>query len=481
MTFQATNLEYWVEGKVQTVFFGNEAEELVLLLSNVPDTSNHYLEWNEQSNAHINAVKVVQLTRNDITLELTTEAAAQFGQESFQVRFDCEDALFEGVSKVLSSILGKKIKISGGKPAKKATATKDYSTIKYLNLEGKNLKTLPEYVTEMTALETVKLRRNPKLDLHQAFTVLSQFPGLKFLECSTEQSIPEVFGALRSLESVHIDIDNPSQPCTLPESISHLRNLKYCFIQTDYEIVLPESFALLENLENCYIRAGKWNLPQQFHRLNKLTQLDFTHCTFHSLPAEMAGMANVQKVILGSAESRDYPQVMSVLAQLPQLKTMEINFPEVPAAIGLCRQIEKLMLWAGRQNPLVFPEELFSMHQLKTLLICLSKFTDIPDSIRNLKNLKELIIQESVFERLPDAIGDLAELEFLNLSENPELTRLPESIGKLSNLKTLCLADNPRLTVLPESLKNLPNLESVVIPDRSAIKNIPAHWEKLFN
>ncbi|MBL7807012.1 MAG: leucine-rich repeat domain-containing protein [Saprospiraceae bacterium] len=481
MTFQATNLEYWVEGKVQTVFFGNEAEELALLLSNVPDTSNHYLEWNDQSNAHINAVKAVQLTRNDITLELVPEAAAQFGQAFFHVRFDAEEALYKEVAEVLTGIFGQKIKLMGGSVTHKQAAGKDYSTIKYLNLEGKNLRMLPDYVAEMTALETAKLRGNPALDMQEACKVLAMLPGLKTLEFSTQKSIPETLGALSSLESLHIEIDNPDAPCMIPDSISRLQNLRYCFIQTDYELVLPESFASLTALEDCYIRAGKWNLPGQFYQLTQLTQLDFTHSQFTTLPPEMANMPKVDTIIFGSQENRDYQQVMSVIAQMPLVRTIEINFPAIPAEIALCKQIDTLIIWAGTDNPLELPDTLFSMDQLKTLNISLSRITELPDSIGQLKGLKELIIKESVIENLPDAIGNLSALEFLNISENQGLSTLPETLGNLSQLKILYLADNPSLSALPDSMKNLSALESVDIPNHTEMHNIPALWDKLFS
>ena len=480
MTFKALQVEYWIEEKVKTVLFGNEMDGLVLLLANVPDTANHYVEWKDQSHACYNGVQDILLTRESITVRLLPEAAATLGESSFEIQFQCEEKIFEEIAQILASVFREKISIKQGEVPKTVAPKKDYSAIKYLNLEGKNLKNLPDYVAEMSALETAKLRHNPQLNMQEACKILAGLPALKQLEFSTEQSIPEEIGALSNLESLHIDISHPNGPCTIPDSISGLQKLTYIFIQTNNEIQLPDSFAELSALEDCYLRAGKWNLPKAFYRLSRLKQLDFTHCVFNTLAPETSGMEQVEKVIFGSAETRDYQQVMSVIAQLPNLKTLEINFPQIPAAVGLCRQIEELIIWAGTDTPLTLPDAIFSMDQLKILNISLSRIEAMPEAIGQLKGLKELIIQESVFDSLPESIGNLGQLELLNISENPDLSSLPESLGLLSNLKTLYLVDNPQLTVLPDSLKNLQNLESVYIPDREALQNIPAHWEQLF-
>lgn len=480
MKFQAEQVEYWSQNQVETVFFGQEEKELALIISSVPNTTEHYIEWNDQSNACYNGVQKIQLSREELFLQLLPEQAQQLGLPELTVQFDCNEEVYKEIARCLTLIFRDKLVVKPGGAGKKAAPAKDYSQIKYLNLEGKNLRELPDYVRDMVLLETAKLGSNPKMDLQTAFEVLALLPQLKNLTFSTESSVPESIGKLIQLET--LTINGLTKPCALPDSFGQLTKLRYLLVMSTADIVLPESFAHLTDLEDLYIRAAGCQLPSRFYQLAKLKQLDFTNCRFEQVPPEMAAMKEVSTVIFGSPEARDFAQIMPVLAQMPNLKVLEMCVNPVPAAIGLCKNIEEIILWTGfgNETPLQLPDELFELTQLRKLMLNMNYFDSIPGAIGQLKGLKSLIFMESDFESLPDAIGELSSLEFLNISENPSLKSLPESLGKLTSLKELYLKDNPQLTALPESVKNLTNLESVAITNRETLKNIPDSWSSLF-
>lgn len=480
MKFHADKVECWSQNQVETVFFGNPEKELALLMSNVPGTTDHYLEWNDQSNAYVNAVQKIQVSGEELYLQLSPEAAERLGETAFTVDFDCDDEVFEAVTRGLALIFHDKFLLQRKDIKKKASPKQDYGKIKYLNLEGKNLKKLPEYVSEMALLETAKLGFNPQLDFHATCEVLARLPNVKHLTYTTDGSIPENLGKLTQLET--LTIDGLTKPCALPESIGQLKKLKYLLIMSDSDFVLPESFAELRAIEDLNIRAEGWQLPSKFYQLSKLKQLDFTNCRFTTVPPEMAQMTEVGTVIFGSPETRDYAQILPIVAQMPNLRTLEMNVNPVPKEIGLCKNIEELIIWTGvgSETPLQLPDELFGLTQLHTLLLSMNYFEKIPDAIGNLKNLKKLVFVESNFESLPNSVGELSNLEFLNISENPSLKTLPESLGKLTQLKELYLNDNPQLTALPECLKNLTNLTSVRLSNRDTIKHVPENWNHLF-
>ncbi|MBD2700845.1 hypothetical protein IC229_09360 [Spirosoma sp. BT702] len=480
MKFQANGVDYWSEGGVETVFFGHEEKELALLLSNVPGTSDHYLEWNDQSNACTNAVKTVQLSGQELQIQLLPEAAKRLGVSDFVVAFTITEEEYKEIVQRFSIIFGDLLVLKKTSVAKKTPPRQDYSKIKYLNLEGKNLKNLPDYVQEMISLETAKLARNPRLDFHAVCEVLAKLPAVKELTFTTEQEVPATISQLSALKS--LSLDGFSSPQILSESIGQLTNLSYLLLMSDADVILPESFANLVTLKELNIRARSWQLPSKFYQLSGLKQLDFTNCRFTRVPEEMAGMNEVDTLYFGSPEVRDYAQILPVIAQMPKLKELELNVNPVPKEIGLCTQIEKLVLWPGidSQIPLQLPDELFDLQQLKALLFNMTYFDEIPAEIGHLKGLEQLVFIESVFESLPDSVGELANLTFLNVSENPSLRTLPESLGNLTKLKHLYLDDNPQLSHLPDSLKNLHNLEAVRISNREALTNIPESWYSLF-
>ena len=249
MKFRAESVEYWRENGVETVFFGHAEKELALLMSNVPGTSDHYLEWNDQSNAYTNAVKTIQLSGQELHLYLLPEAAKHLGVSDFVVAFTVAEHDFKEISQRLSIIFGKQLILKKTGVQKKAPPKQDYSRIKYLNLEGKNLKALPEYVQEMTSLVTAKLARNPRLDFHAVCEVLAKLPTVKELTFTTDQEVPANIGQLSALES--LSLDGFTSPQILPESIGQLKSLNYLLLMSNAEVILPESFADLVNLENC--------------------------------------------------------------------------------------------------------------------------------------------------------------------------------------------------------------------------------------
>lgn len=480
MKFQATTVEYWSQNQVETVFFGNEEKGMALILSNVPGTDDHYLEWNDQSNACTNGVEKIELSGAELHVHLTPKASEQLGETEFLVEFDCDQAIFKQVTRCLKLIFQKKLLIKKAAPEKKESPKRDYSKIRYLNLEGKNLKKLPDYVPEMTAVETAKLARNPKLDIQAAFGVLATFPNLKELTFSMEGGpIPEQLGQLSQLET--LAITDLTKPCSFPESIGQLKKLKSLLVMSDSEVILPESFAALTELENLNMRVKSWQLPARFPQLSKLKHLDFSNCHFTKVPPEMAQMTEVGTVIFSNPMGQDFSQILPIVAQMPNLKTLELSVNPVPKEVGLCRNIEELIIWAGTDpaQPLQLPDELFNLTQLQTLIMSLNYFKEIPEGIGKLKGLKTLALQESFFESLPDSIGELSNLEFLNLSENPALKSLPEGLGKLTQLRTLHLDGTPQLTELPLSLKNLTSLTVVSLPNRETLKNVPESWDKL--
>ncbi|WP_428653883.1 leucine-rich repeat domain-containing protein [Runella sp.] len=463
MKFRADNVEYWSHDGRETVFFGHQEKELALLISNISGTPDHYLEWNDQSNACINAVKTIQLSGNELQIHLRPEAAKRLGVSDFVIAFTIAELDLKKISQYLSRIFGNQLIIKRTDVHKKAVPKQDYSRIKYLNLEGKNLKTLPDYVSEMTSLETAKLARNPRLNFHGVCEVLAKLPLVKELTFTTNQEVPANISQLTTLES--LSLNGFTSPQVLPESIGLLKNLNYLLILSDSDVILPESFADLVNLTALTIRAESWQLPSKFYRLSKLKLLDFYNCRFTHVPEEMAGMNEVDTLYFSSPDRRDYSQILPVVAQMPNLKELELNVNPVPKEIGLCKQIEKLVLWAGidSRTSLQLPDELFELQQLKTLIFNMSYFDEIPAEIGRLKGLEQLVFIESDFERLPDSVGELSNLTYLNVSENPSLRVLPKSLGNLTKLKHLYLSDNPQLTNLPDSLKNLTNPETVRI------------------
>ncbi len=486
MKFQAKSIEYWCRDAVETVFFGNEEGALALILSAEPGTTRHYLEWQSPATAIYDGVRRIYFNDGKLHIDLLPDAAEQVGEREFEIVVDDNDHQLDQVILCLERIFQEKFSygslssgtksISTTNQSTKNRSTKNFEAIRYLDLEGKNLRALPDDIARMTTLEVVKFAHNPIEDLDAALESLAGCPRLRELSFSLVGGpIPERLGKLTQLEA--LSITELERPCRFPESIGQLKRLRSLFVMSDSEVHLPESFADLSELQQLQLRVTGWNLPREIYKLSKLTELDLTHCRATEFPVEIASMTNIEAIIIDRSELPAMSLVMPILASMPHLKRLEVNWNPLPREIGLCRNIEELIVSVGTSpaDPLQLPEELFELVQLQTLLLHRNYFEEIPNGLGKLRGLTALSFQESVFETLPDSIGELSNLEFLNLSDNPSLQKLPASMGNLTKLQTLLLNDTPRLKELPFSFENLHRLEQVRLSHEPP-KNVPKAW-----
>lgn len=459
MKFFADNLEYWTQNQVETLLFGNAEKHLALLISSIPESTGHYLEWNDQSQAAYNAIENISLTPQELQLQLLPDAVKSIGETAFSVSFECDATVFQEIAGRLKTIFGDKLQLKQDDKAAKPAPARDYSKVKYLDLAGKNLSELPPYVSEMLALERVRLDQNPNLNLEHALETLAALHSVKDLTFSAKNSLPANIGKLETLEK--LSIDGIEAPIRLPDSIGQLQALQYLYIGSSSDLILPESFADLTALEDLHLRVPNWTPPSRFYRLTKLKQLDFSNCLATQIPPEISQMEALSTVIFASTSPIDLAQALPQVAKIPNLRSIELCVNALPAAISQCQQIEKLVLYFSgtKEQPLELPAELFDFPRLRVLTITGSYLRDLPPAIGRLTSLTELSFNETTFPVLPDTIGELQNLEFLNLSGNPALQNLPDSLGKLTKLKTLMLEELPHKPVLPEGLRGRVGLE----------------------
>lgn len=480
MKFTAGIVECSSRSGVETVFLGNEQEQLALTITNYPGTKDHYFEWNDQSNSFTNAILFCWLAGSKLEVRLTLDAAKAIGESIFAINLKCSDEELGEVSQGLADILGSKFSVKkSARPAKQVEKPKpDYSQIMFLDLRGKKLKELPRYVAEMTSLRIAQLSGNPQLNLESAFEILGNLP-VKDLSITTDFPIPENIGRLSQLENLMID--GLTKPQVIPESFGQLRTLRQLLIMGESDVILPESFAELSELQSLTMRVASWQLPSEFYRLTSLTSLDLSNCRLSEVPEEMAGMSDVLSLMLSGTEPYNYSQLMPIVAHMPNLKIVDLALDPIPKEIGLCQQIEELAIYGGSGEPLALPDELFDLDQLKRLRINYSILGEVPTALRRLKSLEMLGMPECEFETLPEWVGELSNLTILNLSENPILNSLPSSLSKMSSLRVLSIRDCPQLKRLPDGLEALQNLEQVNISNWDAIENVPAGWREKFS
>ncbi|KAJ4806760.1 Disease resistance protein RGA2 [Rhynchospora pubera] len=100
---------------------------------------------------------------------------------------------------------------------------------------------------------------------------------------------------------------------------------------------------------------------------------------------------------------------------------------------------------------------LLSFTCLRTLDLCKSNISSLPDSFCGLTHLRFLDVARTKLKILPDSIGNLRKLVYLNLGSCKMLFVIPSCIVNLLELRFLNLYDT-NIKVLPVGLRNLEKL-----------------------
>jgi Leucine-rich repeat (LRR) protein len=256
----------------------------------------------------------------------------------------------------------------------------------------------------MTSLETVKLAGNPKLDFGAVCEILRELP-VKELSFTTDQPIPENLGALSQLES--LTLDGFTTPKVLPESMGRMQKLRSLLILGDAAVVLPEALADVETLSDVRVRTPECQLPARFYKWSKVSDLDLSNCRFTRLPEEMARMTAITSLMLGGRQERDYAQVFGVVGRLPNLARLDLVMSCIPEGVAACRNIGQLIVWAGGGNPVVLPEALFTLPQLRSLVVYGGKLDAVPEGIGRMSALETVAFREGEYGEMPTSIGAL--------------------------------------------------------------------------
>jgi Leucine-rich repeat (LRR) protein len=131
-----------------------------------------------------------------------------------------------------------------------------------------------------------------------------------------------------------------------------------------------------------------------------------------------------------------------------------LNLPNIPPELFSLTDLKFLMISGVGLTDL--PPEIVQLKNLETLALARNRLTSLPDEISQLKNLKLLLLSGNGIQELPPSLWTMTSLEELWLDYN-QFTTLPPEIGQLTNLTILNVGGN-RLTSLPSEIEYLTQL-----------------------
>jgi len=176
-----------------------------------------------------------------------------------------------------------------------------------LNLSGKHLSSIPEYIGDLKNLISLNLGMNNLSDLPLHFSnlirlqklkldnndfislpnIITKLHNLEFLNLHNNHiiSLPESIGDLTQLKDLILSSNNLT---SLPNNFEKLQNLMYLDLSINQLTILPEWIGSLSNLEKLYLTQNKWiSLPKTLNQLNRLKSLNFDEFDIFRIPKKI--------------------------------------------------------------------------------------------------------------------------------------------------------------------------------------------------
>jgi len=242
---------------------------------------------------------------------------------------------------------------------------------------------------------------------------------------------------------------------------------------------LPENFGRLNKLTNLDLSDNNISgyIPVSFNDLKNLDSVDISHNNFSG---SIENIINNNKLILLNLSHNEFkgdiPKEVGKLNRLEVLNFSNNNFiNKIPSEIFKLNKLTVLNL-QGNGLTGTIPRQIGQLRQLKILDLSRNKLIgEIPKEVGKLINLKDrlAINHNQLNGMLPNEICNLTELEYIWLNNNQFSGILPLDIGKMQKLKSFFIYQNRFVGPFPNSLGSLRDLEIFYAQNNSFGGEIP--------
>uniref|UniRef100_A0A0D9XQA8 NB-ARC domain-containing protein n=1 Tax=Leersia perrieri TaxID=77586 RepID=A0A0D9XQA8_9ORYZ len=313
---------------------------------------------------------------------------------------------------------------------------------------------------------------------NDVFSTAKYLHVLDLSECSI-QKLPDSIGHLKQLRYLNAP---KVQQRIIPNSVTKLLKLIYLSLRGSSVIMtLPESIGEMEallylDLSGC---SGIQELPVSFSKLKKLIHLDLSNCSHVTGVSEsLVSLTKLEYLNLSSQSShiKRLPEAWSSFINLKYLNLAGFeNLEELPTSFGNLKSLMHLDLSNCRQVKGI-PEAFGGLTKLQYLNLsyCCNIFQDDfhirtkAEAIGNLNKLHDLNLSGLMYDYWQqkcisffECINTLSNLEHLDLSNNKYLHSLPDCFGRLRKLHTLDLSGCGSLKTMPASIGQIDSLKFV--------------------
>lgn len=368
------------------------------------------------------------------------------------------------------------------------------------------LKTIPEVLCKMPALSRLRIEGAGTYDAkkggqadqsHLDLSGLAKLRHLEFRRCSFSQvpdlsalkscltfgingcaqleTLPDSLTEMASLESLSLELDKLER---LPKGLARLKNLKTLKANFPRLKQLPDDISQLASLTHLELSMDSDSmkkLPESFPRLDRLVELKLEIHALKSLPNNFSALDNLQRLEIHSNALAELPPDFGKLRNLRSLSIENAALRALPKGFGELPALQELSLRATDLARL--SDDFSKLAKLRRLeIIQASELDKAIQKLDAIDSLEELELSNCGLSAFPAFIAKLVKLRVLNLSEN-EIGALPKGVDRLTMLRELKLNSNA-IEDLPAGLGTLPVLERLDL-SRNAFTAVPQVVQQL--
>lgn len=296
----------------------------------------------------------------------------------------------------------------------------------------------------------------------------SQMLNLKKLKLDMNELAvfpPSIF-KLKQLQELNVSSNRLS---SIGSEIGEMKNLKVLILGNNNLTNLSAELNNCTELTKLSLdhNSNLKNLFENIGNLNKLENLNISHCGLSELPKSLEECVMLKTL---DAQHNELTKIEFSFGDMLQMDKLYLQYNQIASIdSSLFSRATLTRLDLSRNKLTILHTSIGKMKALEDLDIHTNVIEELPEDIGLLRNLEELGAYQNAIKELPKSIIQLKKLRLLYLGDN-KLTSLPEGFGKLSLIQALELQNNPFL-VFPTAIYAISNLDRIwVSPEQAALE-----------